>query len=450
MARSAAALLALLLAVPPAAAEEPSAEWNERIECGPLVLEVRASRTAHLFHVVDQLSAWNEFCHAQYGRAMPLDDADREALARHAAIRRRRGWGGGLEQAFYVPAPLEEALRDAVPKILLESEANIEREVFSRFEARVDTLLRAQSGDLRKSLAALDRESVTRMARSLGRLFGVERVEIPVYLVASPPPGSGGGLNGGRMTIELEPGQDAAPTLVHEAVHGFIERKRSLLEECVARTEGLDYQTLNEGIAYAVMPGIFSAGKEDRLAAQVARDLERGAGLENAFVRFNRYGLSLRPAVKEALASGDLEALLDRAGAVWKNLLDEAETRRPPRSLCAGPGWAAVTDRMRSVRPKFDCWSFRHGASEYGRWFRRLKQGDLVVLTFSGDSDDRAVPDGWTDLLPVPLVEVWKGVEKGGTVEGADTVRGARVVLLAAPTKEALARLVRDSKALNE
>jgi hypothetical protein len=446
MARVAAALLALALAV-----QEPSAEWTERIECGPLVLEVRASRTAHLFHVVDQLSAWSEFCHAQYGRAMPLDDADRAALERHKAIRGRRGWGGGLEQAFYTPAPLEEALAAGVKaEYLDDAQAATEREVFARFEARVDALLRAQSADLRKSLAALDRESVTRMAKQLGRLFAVERVEIPVYLMASPPPGSGGGFSGGRITIELEPGQDAAPTLVHEATHAFIERKRAALEECVKRTEGLDYQTLNEGIAYAVMPGLFSAGKEDRLAAQVARDLARGAGLDDAYVRFNRYGLALRPAVKEALEDGDLAALLDRAGAVWKKMRDEAESNRAPRSLCAGPGWEAFTERMKSVRPEFGRWSFNHGAAEYDRWFRHLKERDLVVLTFSGDSRDRAVPDAHRDLLPLPLDEVWKAVAAGGTVEKAATIRGARVVLLAAPTKEALARLVRESKSLAE
>src|SRR5688572_12454679 len=282
MARVAAALLACALAAAPAAAEEPAAEWTERIECGPLVLEVRASRTAHLFHVVDQLSAWSEFCHAQYGRAMPLDDADRAALARHKAIRAVRGWGRGLEQAFYSPAPLDEALAAGVKAgHLAADEAAVEREVFARFADRVDALLRAQSADLRKSLATLDRESVTRMAKQLGRLFEVERVEIPVYLMASPPPGSGGGLNGGRMTIELEPGQDAAPTLVHEATHGFIETKRAALEECVKRTEGLDYQTLNEGIAYAVMPGLFSAGKEDRLAAHVKADRAAGASLDD-------------------------------------------------------------------------------------------------------------------------------------------------------------------------
>ena len=443
--------LVLLAAAGGASAQEASPEWAETIECGPLVLEVRASRTAHLFHVVDQLSVWSEFCHDQYRRAMPLDDADKAALAWHRQVRGVRKWGGGLEQAFYVPEPLEEALAAGVKAgHLLPEEADVERKVFARFAERVEALLRAQSADLRKSLASLDRESVTRMAKDSGRLFGVERIEIPVYLMASPPPGSGGGLNGGRMTIELEPGQDAAPTLVHEAVHGFIEKKRAVLEACVARTEGLDYQTLNEGIAYAVMPGIFSAGKDDRLAAQVKADRESGAGIDQTYPRFRAYGLALRPAVKEALASGDLDALLAKASATWSKLVEEGEAARAARSLCAGPGWEAFTERMKSVRPKTDTRSFNHRASEYDRWFRRLKKGDLVVLTFSEDSPDRAVPDAHRDLLPVPLDDVWKALAADRTVEKTATVRGAKVVLLAAPTKDALARLVRESKTLSE
>jgi len=452
MTRAAAAALLLLLAVPAAAApEEPSPEWSERIECGPLVLEVRASRTAHLFHVVDQLSAWSEFCHAQYGRAMPLDDADRAALARHAAIRGRRGWGGGLEQAFYTAAPLEEALAAAVEAgHLTAEEGTTEREVFARFAGRVDGLLRAQSGDLRKSLAALDRGPVTRMAKALGRLFGAERVEIPVFLMASPPPGGGGGLNGGRMTIELCPGEDAAPTLVHEAVHGFIERKRSLLEECAARTEGLDYQTLNEGIAYAVMPGIFGAGKSDRLAERVGQDLRGGATLDDSYTRFNRYGLALRPAVREALESGDLPALLDGARAVWLAVRELDGANAPPRNLCAGPGWEAFHERTKVLRPEFPTWSFNHDAGHYADRIGSLRRGDLLVLTFAGDSQDRAVPDGWTELLPVPLAEVWREVAANRTVERVGAARGARVVVLAAPTTAALARLVRETKALSE
>jgi multisubunit Na+/H+ antiporter MnhE subunit len=39
-----------------------------RLEAGPLTLDIQVSKTAHLFHVVDQISQWSEFCHRQYSR----------------------------------------------------------------------------------------------------------------------------------------------------------------------------------------------------------------------------------------------------------------------------------------------------------------------------------------------------------------------------------------------
>ena len=38
---------------------------SEVLEAGPLKLQIYISRTAHLFHVVDQISEWSEFCHQQ-------------------------------------------------------------------------------------------------------------------------------------------------------------------------------------------------------------------------------------------------------------------------------------------------------------------------------------------------------------------------------------------------
>ncbi len=44
------------------------------VDAGPLTLDVRVSRTATLFHVVDQLSLWSPFCHAQYRRYFERPD----------------------------------------------------------------------------------------------------------------------------------------------------------------------------------------------------------------------------------------------------------------------------------------------------------------------------------------------------------------------------------------
>jgi hypothetical protein len=444
MTRALATALAVLAVV-------PSSEPTEKILCGPLTMEIHVSRTAHIFHVVDQLSAWSEFCHDQYRRAMPLDSADLAALARHREIRGERSWGGGLEQAFYTDLPLEEALRAGIEAgHLTEKEATTEKEVFSRFEVRVDALLKSQREGLRKSLASLDREAVTRMAKSLSRLFGVDAVTIPVYLLASPPPGGGGGLNGGRLTLELCPGEDPAPTLVHEVVHGFIEARRTVLEQSVSGTPGLDFQTLNEGIAYAVMPGLFGAEKEDRLARTVARDLAAGRRMDDSYVRFNRYGLALRPIVKEALEKGNLESLLIQARAVWLGLREIETAPSGPKIRSAGPGWEALTRRMDLLRPGVDLVTFNHNAEHYGQFAAGLRKGDLFILLFAGDHEDRQFPKGYEDLLPIPLVEVWKAVGEGKSVEREGKARGFRVVLLAAPKEAELVRLIEGTKLLVE
>ncbi len=63
--RAASVILFLASVSVPAHAKETWPPPDERIACGPLVLEVYVSRTAHLFHVVDQISAWDNACHGQ-------------------------------------------------------------------------------------------------------------------------------------------------------------------------------------------------------------------------------------------------------------------------------------------------------------------------------------------------------------------------------------------------
>ena len=60
------------------------------------------------------------------------------------------------------------------------------------------------------------------------------------------------------------------------------------------------------------------------------------------------------------------------------------------------------------------------------------------------------VPAGWEDLLPVPRDELAKAMKSGAKLERAGTARGIRVVLLAAPTKDALTDLIGATKQLEE
>lgn len=115
---------------------------DERIACGPLVLEVYVSRTAHLFHVVDQLSAWDNSCHGQYRVQMSLSAEDEGALSSYARVREKRRWGQGLEQTFYVPLDLDGAIRAGVRAgQLTDGEAKAIRPVLERFASRVEDLL---------------------------------------------------------------------------------------------------------------------------------------------------------------------------------------------------------------------------------------------------------------------------------------------------------------------
>ncbi|HEY3225553.1 MAG TPA: hypothetical protein VGK61_00995, partial [Planctomycetota bacterium] len=126
------AVLLGLLGVP---AQDPKPEI---VDAGALKCEIHISRTAHLFHVVDQLAEWSPFCHKQYGRhfggkdGLGITEADRGMLARHTSVRVERGWGGGLEQTFYSPLDLEGAIKAGLDAGHLTAEqASIEREVFA-------------------------------------------------------------------------------------------------------------------------------------------------------------------------------------------------------------------------------------------------------------------------------------------------------------------------------
>ncbi|MBC7807074.1 MAG: hypothetical protein H7145_13095, partial [Akkermansiaceae bacterium] len=150
---TAACLLALIVAVPADPPHIPATKPTggsvsvlssvKNIRAGPLTLEVRVgTRTAHVFHVVDQLSGWSEYCHAQYRRYWekthgPFTEAETALLAEHAEIRRRRGWGS-LEPIFYTPKGLEAALAD--PR-LGTVDATTERRVFAAFAPRIEEMM---------------------------------------------------------------------------------------------------------------------------------------------------------------------------------------------------------------------------------------------------------------------------------------------------------------------
>jgi len=409
-------------------------------------MDVRIARTAHLFHVVDQLSAWDQFCHSQYARHFgALSEQDRALLAKHAELRKRRGWGGGLEQALYTDAPLDVALR-ALPA----DEAAVEREVLGHFAARVDALLERERATLEAFQARLAAESgrIAEFARRCARFFGSPRVDVPVFLIADPDDHDcGGGYNGGRLTLEVPRKDDVFPIFLHEIFHAFIETRRPLLER-----SKVDYQTLNEGLAYALSPGLIHAGSGDPLAADVAADAAAGKTLADAFARFHRYGLALRPLLKEALDDPrqTLETFLPRAADVWRALAEVEAARGSTyrlgslRSLFIFGEEGALYGRFTKAQDRH-VFQRGHSAGEYDEMFdRHTKSGDTVALLLTLDGP--RVPAKYADLLPKPWAEIEAALKKGETVEAVHPARDLRVVVLAAPTKAALNRLEEETQ----
>ena len=76
------------------------------VKLGGMLVSISESRTAQVFHIVDQLSQWDQYAHKQYGRwaaeNLKLDQEDQRLLQKHAELRRVRGWGHGFERAFLV------------------------------------------------------------------------------------------------------------------------------------------------------------------------------------------------------------------------------------------------------------------------------------------------------------------------------------------------------------
>jgi len=309
---------------------------EERIKVGVLALDVHISRTAVLFHVVDQLSEWSYYSHRQYGRALAtLSDADRAMLEQHRTVRAKHSWGEGLEQTFYSPLALDEAISIGVAQGWLSAkEAVMEREVLLHFSPYIEAMLTAQSASLvafreklRHELAARA-ELIAQFSRFTGRCPEV----VPVYLIPNPDANNmGGGFNGGRLTVEVPTVADAIPTTLHELFHVFLKTKEAEIEAAVASIAGLDSETLNEGLAYAFSPGLVHSGPAaiDTLVRTVRKEFATGNSLSDQFTRYNRYALSLRPLLQAALTDErqTLDTFLPRAIDVWRALWEVEKAR---------------------------------------------------------------------------------------------------------------------------
>lgn len=302
-------------------AATPSAD----VVMGQVTLRVSEAESAQVFHVVDQLSGWSEFCHAQYSRwaeaNLRLTPEDRALLEQHAALRRARGWGRGFEQAFYVDATIAKATAGAAEaKLLTAAEITAEKKILSHFAPKLRPLLEAgREENLRlRGRLVQQQEALAQTMSKLAKF--AERsgaVVIPVFLIPNPEPGnSGGGFNGGRLVLETQATPDPMPTLLHEVFHAVLEARSADLANAATQVNGLDQQTLNEAIAYAFSPGLLGSNAEgvDELADGLAGDVLRGKTPTDAYLRFKLFAILLRPMLREALDKGEpLTVFLPRA-----------------------------------------------------------------------------------------------------------------------------------------
>jgi hypothetical protein len=204
--------------------------------------------------------------------------------------------------------------------------------VLSHFKARVDRLMREESAVLRGFAERISREADLEVfSGMMARFVGVEKLTVPMQMIANPDDASiGGGFNGGVLTLEIPGKRDAYPTLLHELFHAFIRTKWGLIESTARSAAGLDPETLSEGLAYACNPGLVHEGAEDVdvLKERVAGYMSRGPMLNDSYARFSLYGLALRTLLKDSLDKEQtLEEFLPRAADAWRVLVEMESAR---------------------------------------------------------------------------------------------------------------------------
>src|SRR5215510_685457 len=256
----------------------PSLGISKDLDFGGMVLSVSDAPTAQIFHIVDQLSQWDIYTHDQYVRWAKtthlLDEpGDLELLQQHAEMRKKRGWGHGFEQTFLVDDSIENAAAKGIAaQFVSAAEANTERDILLHFAPKLEPLLRQRQAEI----VALQRQLVAEKARltplitQLARFAEVQNPPVVmVFLVSNAEEhNGGGGANGGRLVVEV-PLADTISTLVHESLHQLLEPQKQRIYSA-ADAAALDHTVLNEGVAYALYPGIMADTEQgDRLIEQL-------------------------------------------------------------------------------------------------------------------------------------------------------------------------------------
>jgi len=300
------------------------------LEFGRFTISVSDSWTAQVFHIVDQLAHWDESSHLAYRRwartSLGLDAEDRQLLQKHAEMRRVRGWGNGFEQAFLVEHSIEVAAARAVDqKLLSADEAASEQTILLHFAPKLIALRdqhRPQIEAFKEQLLA-ERQRLSPWFDKLVKFSETKAaVKVPVFLVTNTEDSSGGGgADGGRIVVEV-PAPGPMGILFHESLHALLEPH---LDEIKAAGEaaGIRWENLNEGIVYAMSPGLTDNPAEvDALAEQLVRFLARGTPASDNYAETFMIAIVIRPMLRASIDAGETFTLfLPKAVAKWRSFM---------------------------------------------------------------------------------------------------------------------------------
>src|SRR5215831_6479317 len=290
----------------------PSGGQTRTLNLGGVLVSVSDSRTAQVFHIVDQMSQWDEGVHHEYvrwaTRTLALSQEDQQLLQKHAELRRARGWGNGFEQTFYVAYSIEEAAQRGVDEQLISpEEAASEKTILLHFLPILSGFLDAKAPQVAGFRARLEAEGrkIAPVVRKLVRFSETKGiVRVPLFLVPNPEEGSGwGGYNGGRLVVVIQKEPDPLPILFHESLHALLWQHQETIK-AAAESVGLSWDELNEGIAHAFSPGLTDNPQQsDTLSERLAKNFQRNISASEGYAQSKKYivALIIRPLLRWAL-----------------------------------------------------------------------------------------------------------------------------------------------------
>lgn len=398
------------------------------VDIGPVTFVLHDSRTASIFHALDQISGWTQWAHPQYkdhwGKTLALTKDEQALLDAHADLRRRIGYGK-CEQAFYTDADLPDALL-AAKKIFTPEEWQIESRMLIALAPKVDRVLEPLKGVVQSRIEELrvQADRIKPLLVQSARFAGVRGAALGGYLIPSPGEGvGGGGFNGGVLTVEVTAkGGDHVGVFVHEAFHALMIERQPLVEK-LGQALGYDFETASEAMAHVVYPGIFNPnGDELERRGRKALEMLARAELPPARAMNDFLALALRPLLRELLA--DPNATFDNSKQRIEDVLRGALALAPPKKVA---GFDPKTTRLGSKANYFiftdhkeaslavqkllearkvNLWSRRHSVSEFKTLRDGMVNGDVLILAFGERTPNEAALAQYAPLLPEPFETV--------------------------------------------